>query len=503
MKIIDILRMTEKGISQRGIASSAGCSKSTIGDIQKRCQEKGLTLEKAEKLTSSELSAIIYPKDPNRQPAAPEPDWKAIHEEMAKRPKLNLSYMWEEYRRQHPNGLSYGRFCAHARAYRETAGKEVIFVKERKAGDIMEVDWAGDTLNCVVINGEIQNAHFFITILGYSHYPYVEAFPNEQEQSWITGHVNALHYYGGLPNQIAPDNCKTAVATPKYYEPIINSAYWEMAQHYGVAIIPARVRKPRDKAAVESAVGWLETWLLERLRNQQFFSYAELNSTIRKYIGELSAKPFQKRPGSRYSEFIAIDKPALKPLPNQKYEIADVKTKKVPGNYHLEYDGFYYSVPYTLYGEQVVLRATSKTIEVLDKERTRIASHVRCTDVYGGRYETRPEHMPPNHQAMRQYGEFDGNRYRGWAKNIGENTYLLIDSILSGYKVEQQGYKSCMGILQSAKKYGNKHLEESCKKAREMGSNTYSTVMMFVKQKPAEPKPAPEHENIRGSAYYK
>jgi transposase len=506
VKIVEILRLSEKGMTQRAIGAVAGCGKSTVGDVLMRCKNSEVTYETAKKLSDDELTARLYPA--NKQPAAPEPDWKTIHEEMAKRPKLNLQYMWEEYRRENPNGLSYPRFCVHAKKYRETTGREVTYIKERKAGDIMEVDWMGDTLACVVNRetGELQEAHFFVSTLGYSHYPYVEAFPDEKEQNWITANVNALHYYGGVPGQIAPDNCKTAVITPRYYEPVINSAYWELAQHYEVAIIPARVRKPKDKAAVESSVGWLETWLLERLRNQRFFSFAELNKAIRKYMGELSARPFQKRPGSRYSEFVKIDKPALKPLPAQKYETADVKHKKVPDNYHLEYDGFYYSVPFRLHGEYVTLRATAKTIEVLDKDRVRVASHPRKYDVYDGRYSSLPEHMPPNHQAMHRAGKFDGVRYRNWARNIGENTYFVIESILSGYKMEQQGYKSCMGILQSAKHHGKPQLEEACRKAREIGSCTYATVKMYLKNgMKSKPKasPTPSHENIRGSAYYR
>lgn len=506
MKILEMLRLSEKGRSQRDIASVAGCGKSTVGDVLKLCKDKGITAEIAEKLTDSELQAKLYPTKPSKT-SAPEPDWKAIHEELAKYPNLNLQFMWEAYRAEYPTGLSYSRFCAHSRKYREETGREVTFTKERRAGEIMEVDWAGDTLDCVInrATGEIQTAHIFVSILGYSHYPYVEAFPNEQEINWITGNVNALHYYGGVPKQIVPDNCKTAVKTPQYYEPIINSAYWELAQHYEAAIIPARVKRPKDKAAVEQTIGWLETWLLGKLRRQEFFSFVELNKAIRKHVSELSSRPFQKRPGSRYSEFVNIDKPALSPLPMHKYEIADVKTRKIGSNYHIEYAGFYYSVPYTLFGETVILRATSRTIEVLDQDRIRKASHARRYDVYGGRYITHMEHMPPNHQAVYRQNAYNGERYRNWANKIGENTYFVVDSILTSYKVEQQGYKSCMGILQNAKKYGEKQLEEACKKAREAGTCTYAAVGKHLENQRRNPQTnaTPGHENIRGSAYYR
>ena len=507
MKIIEILRLHEMGMSQREIGTSAGCGKSTIGDVLRLCNAKEINHETAVKLTDNELQKILYPK--TQTTAKAEPDWAAIREEMAKHKNLNLQFMWEEYRTQSPEGLSYSRFCELYRKYRRESGRQVSLYNERKSGELMEVDWMGDTLACVAGSetGELTAAHFFIAVLGYSHYPYVEAFPNEQESSWITGHVNALGYYGGAPRIITPDNCRTAVKTPKYYEPVINGAYWELARHYETAIIPARIKKPKDKPAVEYSVGWLETWLLGKLRNQRFFSFEELNKTITKYIRELSAKPFQKREGSRYSEYIKIDKPALRPLPAHKYEIADVVKKKVSDNYHLEYAGFYYSVPYTLYKEEVILRATSAMIEIIDKNQTRITSHERRYIRGKGRYVTRDEHMPPNHQAVYRQRQFDGSRYRSWAKTVGENTWFIIDSLLTGAKAEEQSYKSCMGILQFTKTYGSQRLETACSRAREIGSHTYSTIKNILNNETQSSfnvsKATPEHENIRGSGYYR
>lgn len=511
MKIIEMLRMSEQGIGHRAIAAGAGCGKTTVSEVLKRCRSAGVNVEVAGTLSDEELAARLYPERMGRKSTAPEPDWQMVHNELAKNPNLNLQFMWEEYRMQNPEGLSYNRFCVHAREYRKTIGREVTYTKERRAGEIMEVDWMGDTLDCVVCSatGARVKAHFFVTILGYSHYPYVEAFPNEQEQSWITGHVNALHYYGGVPKQLVPDNCKTAVTVPKHCEPTLNGTYWELAQHYNVAIIPARVRKPKDKAVVEQTVGWLETWLLGKLRNQTFYSFEELNKTIRNILKVLSAKPFQKRPGSRTSEFYAIDKPALGALPLYKYEIAEIKTRTVGQNYHLEYAGFHYSVPHTLYGKKVLLRATAKTIEVLDTDRVRQALHPRQYIAGRGRYVTNEAHMPPNHLAMREQGRFDGERYRSWAKNIGMYTYRVINAILTGHKVEQQGYKSCMGILQSTKQYTHEQLEMACRCACEISNPTYSTVMKYLKQgvkslnSPPGMQTLPTHENLRGNGYYR
>jgi transposase len=507
MKIIEILRLHEMGMTQREIGKSAGCGKSTVGDVLRLCKNKGINHEIASKMTDYELQSVLRPKDDSSK--RPEPDWDAIHEELAKHKSLNLQFMWEEYREQHPeDGLGYSRFCEIYREYRKDAGRSVSLYHERKAGEIMEVDWMGDTLECVVDDstGEVIAAHFFVSALGYSHYPYVEAFPDEQEPAWLTAHVNALNHYGGLPRIITPDCCKTAVITPKYYEPTINSAYWEFAQHYGVAIVPARVKKPKDKPVVEYSVGWLETWLLGKLRNQFFFSFAELNRAILGHVRELSLREFKQREGSRHSEFIRVDKPALRPLPPHKYEIADIVKRKVGDNYHLEYGGFHYSVPYTQHGKELILRATANTIEVIDKERIRVDSHARKYSTAHGRYVTKEEHMPPNHRAVYQQRQFDGNRYRSWARRIGESTSFIIDSLLTSGKAEEQGYKSCMGVLQFSKTYGEERLESACKRARELGSHTYTTVKTILKNglesAPAGTRATPDHVNIRGGGYY-
>ena len=364
VKIVEMLKLAELGFSHRQIASGAGCGKTTVSKVLKLCKDKGITFEAASAMTDETLQKTIYP-EAVKQPEPSEPDWKAVHEEIAKNKHLNLQYLWEEYRQNYPDGLSYSRFCVHYRKYREASGRQVSLHNERKAGELMEVDWMGDTLPCVSDSetGELIAAHFFVAIMGYSGYPYVEAFPNEQEVSWITANVNALHYYGGVPRAVIPDNCKTAVKTPKYYEPVINSAYWELAQHYEVAILPARSRKPKDKPVVEQTVGWLETWLLGKLRHQKFFSFTELNRAIRKYLRELSSRPFQKREGSRQSDFDGIDKPALRPLPAQRYEIADVVFRRVGDNYHVEYAGTGYPLHSDKYAVMLYLEPIIRILQ--------------------------------------------------------------------------------------------------------------------------------------------
>ena len=350
-----------------------------------------------------------------------------------------------------------------------------------------------------------MDAHFFVAVLGYSGYPYVEAFPDERVVSWITAHVNALRFYGGTPRKIVPDNCKTAVKTPQYYEPTMNMVYGDLGRHYELAIVPTRIKKPKDKPFIEKRVGWVETWLLGELRNQTFFDFHELNIEIRRIMNKLVDREFKKRKGvTRRSLFKEFDQPALRPLPEHDFEIADTVARKVGDNYHLEYDGFHYSVPYTLHQEQVTLRATTKTIEVLDKNRIRVATHPR--KFQGQRYISLPEHMPKNHQAVYQRRQFDGSRYRNWAKNIGENTHTVIDNMLQSGPIEEQAYRSCMGVLQFGKTYGNDRLESACAKAIELGSYAYTTIKNILKNRQdglrQTAKPSPEHENIRGSGYY-
>ena len=303
-----------------------------------------------------------------------------------------------------------------------------------------------------------------------------------------------------------PDNCKTATTKPNYYDPAINRSYWEFATHYEVAILPARIREPQDKAPVESSIGWLETWLLEWLRGKRFFSFPALNQEIQDRIQELVNRPFQKRPGSRLSVYEALDKPALRPLPSMQFEYASYVTRRIPANYHVEYDGFYYSVPHSLYKQLVTIRATATTIEILNDNRERVALHHRRQT--GSRYVTNLSHMPPHHRHQHEVNQFDGARYRSWARNIGQQTYATIDYLLRSQVVEEQAYRSCMGILQCAKKYGNERLEAACGKAIAMKSCTYSTISTILKNgqdkvsTSASNKVTPEHENLRGSQAY-
>ena len=284
---------------------------------------------------------------------------------------------------------------------------------------------------------------------------------DEKQHSWIAAHVHMYEYFGGVAKILVPDNCRTAVDHNKSWkDQRINAVYQEMAEHYGTAVIPARVRAPRDKANAEGSVGNISTWITAALRNEQFFSLSELNRAIRQKLEEFSRRPFQKKEGSRYEIFRDEELPLLAPLPATPYELAEWKQATVQFNYHISFAGMLYSVPHEYIKRKVDVRVTDKTIEIF-YNHNRIASHRR---LYGrkGQYSTVTEHMPTSHQ---QYLEWNGDRFRKWAERIGSSTHQVVDAILTSKRVEQQSYRSCMGLLKLADKYSADRLEAACRKA--------------------------------------
>ena len=295
----------------------------------------------------------------------------------------------------------------------------------------------------------------------YSQYAYVEAFLDMKQKSWISAHVHMYEYFGGAAKILVPDNCKTAVIhNGGWKNRQINETYQEMAEHYGTAIIPARVRTPKDKPNAEGTVGMISTWITAALRDEQFFSLAGLNRAIREKLELFNHKLFQKKEGSRISLFLEEEKPFLTPLPATRFELADWKQATVQFNYHISIEKMLYSVPYEYIKKKVDVRVTEHTIEIF-YNHNRIASHRRLTG-RPGQYSTITEHMPQDHQ---RYLEWNGDRFRKWAERIGINTYTVVNAILTSKPVEQQTYRSCMGLLKLAEKYSDSRLETACKKA--------------------------------------
>lgn len=309
--------------------------------------------------------------------------------------------------------------------------------------------------------GEIIKAYIFVGVMTYSQYAYVEACMDMKQKSWINAHIHMYEYFGGVARILVPDNCKTAVVhNGGFKDQQINETYQEMAEHYGTAIIPARVRPPKDKPNAEGTVGNISTWITAALRNEQFFSPAELNRAIRDKLELFNQRLFQKKEGSRRSLFLGEEKPLLAPLPAARFELSDWKTATVQFNYHISVDGMLYSVPYEYIKKKVDVKVTDTTIEIF-YNHNRIASHRRLKG-RTGQYSTVTEHMPEDHQ---KYLEWNGDRLRKWAERIGINTYTAVNAVLTSKGVEQQTYRSCMGLLKLAEKYSDALLEAACKKA--------------------------------------
>ncbi len=457
----EILRMASLGFSQRNIAESLSCSRMTIAEVVKRARQEKLSWPLPPELSDADLEKILFPHK-GRESTRKEPDYEYVHKELSRK-GVTLSLLWSEYCEGcYASGdipFQYAQYCKGYSKYAH-ATKATMHIR-RKPGGQMEVDWAGQIASVTdSVTGEIYEAYLFVAVLPSSQYAYAEAFLNQNQESWIKAHVNAFSHFGGVPDSIVPDNLKTGVERSNWYSPVINKSYHEMAEHYGTVIIPTRVRKPKDKPNVEGAVGVISTWILASIRNQKHFSIGELNQTIFEKLKAFNERPFQKKPGSRYSVFLDEEKDKLQPLPAMPYELALWKKAIVQFNYHIDVDKMHYSVPYEYIKCQVDIRITSNVIEVF-YNGMRICSHPRT---YGrpGQYITITEHMPAAHQ---KYLEWDGKRFIAWAESVGPDTATVIKGILSSHKVEQHGYKSCMGVLKLADKYSTVRLEAACRRA--------------------------------------
>jgi transposase len=377
--------------------------------------------------------------------------------------------------------------------------------QEHRAGEKTFVDYAGQTVDIYDLQtNQMRSAQIFVAVLGASNYTYAEATWSQTLPDWIGSHSRAFAFFGGVSRVVVPDNLKSGVSKACFYEPDINPTYLDMANHYGTAVIPARMRKAKDKAKVEVAVQVVERWILARLRNRQFFSLNQLNKAIAELLVELNSRSFKKLPGCRKQLFEALDRPALNPLPAHPYQFAEWKQATVNIDYHIEIDRHYYSVPYQLIKSKIDVRITQTTIECFYKNK-RVASHIRS--YLKGRHTTVKEHMPKSHQ---KWAQWSPQRFINWAARIGPHTATLIEIILKARAHPQQGFRSCLGILRLAKSYGDDRLEAACRRAVAIGGTSYKSVHSILKHN-LDQKPLPHddpnqtgiaHANIRGAAYY-
>ena len=491
------------GLSNRQIAAGCGISRPTVGEYLKRAGQAGLSWPLPDGLDDAELEAKLFPPAasvPAEQRAVP--DWAVVHREL-KRQGVTLTLLWDEYKAVHPGGYQYSWFCEQYRAW---LGKvDVVMRQDHRAGEKLFVDYAGQTMPIVERNsGEVRDAQVFVAVLGASNYTYAEATLTQRLPDWIGSHVRAFAYFGALPAIVVPDNLKSGVHLAHRYEPEINATYAEMGKHYGVAIIPARSAKPRDKAKAENGVLVVERRILARLRNRTFFSLAELNSAIAELLEALNAQPFQKLPGSRRELFETLERPAMNPLPGRAYEYAEWKKVRVNIDYHVAIDKHYYSVPYQLVKAELDARIAANTVELFAKGK-RVASHRRSGQA--GRHTTVTAHMPKAH---RDYAEWTPDRLVRWASDTGRGTAKLVETLLSSKPHPQHGFRACLGILRLGKRYGGQRLEAASRRALAIGACSYKSVESILKngldKKPLPAvtveSPAIEHDNLRGPDYY-
>jgi transposase len=503
-KIREILRLKWGcGLSARQIARSLKIARSTVAEYVRRAEEAGLSWPLPEELDETAIERLLFPPQPFI-PAyeRPYPDWVNIHKELRHK-GVTLFLLWQEYKAIYPEGFQYSRFCE---LYRLWTGKLALSMRqEHKAGEKMFVDYCGQTVPVVdKISGKSRQAQIFVAVLGASNYTYAEATWTQGMQDWVGSHVRAFEYISGVTELVIPDNLRSGVNKPCRYEPKLTATYEDMLTHYATAAIPTRVRKVKDKAKVENAVLVTERWILARLRHFTFFSLHELNAAIAKLLEDLNTRPFKKLAGSRRSLFEELDRPALKPLPAQRYVYAEWKKARVNIDYHVEVDRHYYSVPYQLYGREMDVRLTAKTVECFHKGH-RVASHARSFLI--GRHTTVKEHMPKAHQI---YAEWTPERVIRWTTKAGPAARGVAECILQSRLHPQQAYRSCLGLMRLGKTYGDSRLEAACIRALRYKTTSYTSVKSILKNgldsTPLEEtvivsKPI-EHPNIRGSAYY-
>lgn len=506
-KIREIFRLSlHCHLGNREIARSCSISPGTVGNYLSKAEEAGLTYPEIAGMADEELKRrLVGERLLVKQKDRPQPDWATIHQELKKRKKTGVTrqLLWEEYKERHPDGYELSHFYHLYNAWRRKL--RVSMRQTHRAGEKLFVDYAGQSVDIVNgTTGEIRSAQIFVAVLGASNYTYAEATFSQGISDWIGSHIRALEYFGGVPALIVPDNLKTGVQKACRYEPDINATYHDFAVHYDTAVLPARVRHPRDKAKVEAGVQVVERWILARLRHRSFFSLQELNGAICALLEDLNQRPFKKLEGNRRSWFEALERESLRPLPASRYEIAEWKKARVNIDYHVELFRHYYSVPYALVGKELQIRYTAVTVELLHKGK-RVASHRR--DDRPGRHSTYTEHMPKNH---RKYLEWSSSRILRWARTMGEATRQVVETLLASRKHPEQAYRSCLGILRLGKRFGKDRLEAACQRAIDIHGESYKSVRSIlehgldkipVEQDGKETMPL-FHHNLRGGGYY-
>ncbi len=504
-KTREVLRLAlGEAMSYRAVGRSLRLPHTTVADYVRRARAAGLSWPLPGDMDDDALDRALFCR-----PAAPEgekplPDWAVVHKELRKK-GVTLMLVWHEYREAHPEGYAYSQFCELYRRWQRTI--DVVMRQEHKAGERLFVDFPGMTVPVYdPVTGQLSmQAELFVASLGASGYLYAEAFPSQGLMYWVSAHVHTFEAMGGCPAIVVCDNLRSGVTRAHRYEPDVNATYAEMAAHYNVAVMPARAYKPRDKAKAEIGVLLAERWVVARLRHRRFTSLGELNQAITDLVGWLNDRPFKRLAGSRRQVFCELDRPALRPLPEHRYDFATWRRAKLGLDYHVEVrsERHYYSAPYTLVGEVLDVRTSASAVEVFHRGR-RVASHPRA---HRPGHTTEPAHMPSAH---RRHASWTPVRVMAWAAKAGPSTAALAEAVMAARPHPEQGFRTCLGIVRLGERYGNDRLEAAAARALALRSYTYRSVEPVLRhgldrQPLASERPPlahPAHANVRGAAYY-
>ncbi len=506
-KLMEIIRLgSELSLSNRAIARALKVSRPVVSQYLSDFKATGLNYSEIRGLSHDDLLELI-----SRNKRLGNQRYEVLLERFKdylkelKRPGVTLQVLWEEYRQAYPDGYGYSQFCYHFQIWRN--GSALTMHIEHKAGDKMFVDFTGKKLTVTdPKTGEKREAEVFVAILGASQLTYAEARYTQQKADWIRANENALWYMGGVPRAIVPDCLKSGVTKGDKYDPDINPEYADFARHYDTVILPARPHRPQDKALVENAVKIIYGRVFAPLRDQNYYSLNDLNQVIIEQVEKHNGRFFQRIKISRKQLFIKTEQSVLKPLPSDKYELRSFQSVKVQFNYHvyLLCDKHYYSVPYQYRGKRVKIIYADSYVEIYHNN-VRIAFHKR--EKSRNKYTTISEHMPPNH---RYYNDWSPDKMIEWADKKGSFVRELVEKLLEKRTHPEQSYKVCLGVINLSKKYGEGRVDRACKRALEFHYYSYKAVknilekgldkieeLQLVHQK------LPEHQNIRGSEYYR
>ena len=506
-KTREILRLKfELDLSDRQVSKSTQIARSTISDYLRRCVVSGLSWPLPVGMSDADIEARLFPPRPALPDALrPTPDWAMVNREM-RRKGVTLFLLWQEYKANHPEGFLYSWFCDH---YREWAGKlDAVMRQEHLAGEKCFVDYCGKTMPVTDRHtGEICQAQIFVGVMGASNYTYAEATFSQTLPDWLGSHIRMLEYFGACPEILVPDNLKSGVSKTCRYEPDINPSYTDFANHYMIAVIPARSKKPRDKAKVENSVLVVTRWVLACLRNQVFFSLAELNTAIRELLTRLNQRAFKKLAGCRETLFRTLDYPAMRPLPAEHHIFSEWKKVRMGLDYHVDInDDHYYSAPYKLIGKELDVNFSEYVVEILYRGE-RVASHARL-HVGDKKHSTVKAHMPEGHSKM---AEWTPERIVNWGASVGVHTSKLIEALIQRKSHPQQAFRAAAGIIRLGKEYGNGRVEAACRRAFVTNAISYTSVNSILKHRLDElplPQDSPQsslplfHDNIRGPGYF-